>query len=147
VRLCLLCAMRPAIQILRCVTHWRGTQDDRAWLSRHNLRLVQNQDRLLRPSEALLKEVGVLGACQWPHRHCAVERIERIVGFYSGQSSTCSLRARLLPLFWPSSAVRPWVRGGFRQFPEEARIESEVAHLGFNPQRRAPCARNMLRIY
>jgi hypothetical protein len=49
--------------------------------------------------------------------------------FLSGQSSICSLRARSLPLFWPSSAVRPWVRGGVRGFPEEAPIESEVANI------------------
>ena len=46
--------------------------------------------------------------------------------FLSGQSSTCSLRARSLPLFWPCLPARPWVRGGSRQFPEEAPFESVV---------------------
>ena len=60
--------------------------------------------------------------------------------FLSGQSSTCSLKARLLPLFWPSSAVRPWVRG-FPAIPRRGtnRIRG-CPYLGFNPQRRAPSA-------
>jgi hypothetical protein len=63
-----------------------------------------------------------------------------ILCFYSGQSPTCSLRARSLPLFWPCLPVRPWVRGGVRGFPEEAPIESEVAHPSHSARRTAPCA-------
>ena len=60
--------------------------------------------------------------------------------FLSSQSSICSLKARLLPLFWPSSAVRPWVRG-FLAIPRRGtnRIRG-CQYLGFNPQRRAPAA-------
>ena len=59
---------------------------------------------------------------------------------YRQLSSTCSLRARSLPLFWPCLPVRPWVRGGVRGFPEEAPIESVFAHPGHSARRTAPCA-------
>jgi hypothetical protein len=45
-----------------------------------------------------------------------------------------------LPLFWPSSAVRPWVRG-FPAIPRRGTIRIRgCQYLGFNRQRRAPCA-------